>query len=539
MNGVGWWLSGILACSDASSGRPAETGVEGPRTETEFVAGAACAAPPVEPARWTLRDPGSSWRDQPPGGYGDLGGWGLAVDDFDGDGHLDVFLPHHGGMQLFLGDGRGVLRAAHDRLPELVGDHVGATSADVDADGDADLLVAVRGGANLVLTWTGERFTLANGAHETWGTEETATTRHLAVADVDDDGVLDAFATRFYSHDSQTGEDVLGRHELFRGLGDGRFRAIAGWFPEEERFTPANTSGFVDVNLDGRAELFVVNDKPQRFTSRVFARDAGGPYAALPESVGLHARVQGMGLAEGDWDADGDFDYALSGWGDVALLVQEGDTWVDAARAHGVTKRDDAPVGWGLDFVDLDVDGHPELLLANGPEYAGDGMTIGAGTPNPVAQPWTVFRRPGAERADEVAEAWGFVGAGNRRGFVAADLDEDGVPEVIARNLLGRAEVWGRPCTGRGWLDVRLDMPGRPNHRAIGANVRVVTRDGAQVRGIRAGTATIASGEPPRAWFGLGDGQDAHTVDVVWPDGVTTSHEGPWRDGLLVVRRMP
>ena len=60
-----------------------------------------------------------------------------------------------------------------------------------------------------------------------------------------------------------------------------------------------------------------------------------------------------------------------------------------------------------------------------------------------------------------------------------------------------------------------------PNHRAIGAVVRVQAGGLEQMRIISAGNSYLGQ-EPAEAFFGVGDARVADVVTVEWPDGVVT-----------------
>src|SRR6056300_693022 len=65
---------------------------------------------------------GEEWKEQPIEEAGEFLGWGIAVEDFNGDGLWDIFLPQFARQdQLFLGTEAGQVRAGHSLLPENEG----------------------------------------------------------------------------------------------------------------------------------------------------------------------------------------------------------------------------------------------------------------------------------------------------------------------------------------------------------------------------------------------------------------------------------
>jgi hypothetical protein len=193
--------------------------------------------------------------------------------------------------------------------------------------------------------------------------------------------------------------------------------------------------------------------------------------------------------------------------------------WVDNAASYGIHPSwdDDQSWAWGAEIEDLDNDGLGDVIVGYGPNVR-----------NPVPpydQPDEIYRNLGNGVFDRVAEAWGAADRLSMRGFVATDIDHDGWPDLVKREMGGRVVVYASRCGAAHWLEVELQGP-RGNARAVGATVRVEVDGVPQVRPIVAGSTGYNSSGPAVAHFGLGEADRVDSVVVAWPDGEVTHHPG-------------
>ena len=126
-----------------------------------------------------------------------LGGAGIAAGDVDGDGWCDLFFCSMGGRSALYRN-RGNWR--FEEITAAAGlacegqDSTGAVFADVDGDGDLDLLInSIGGGTRLFLNDGKGRFTesLQCGLIRKYGSTS------LALADIDGNGTLDLYVANF------------------------------------------------------------------------------------------------------------------------------------------------------------------------------------------------------------------------------------------------------------------------------------------------------------------------------------------------------
>ncbi|MEE2659693.1 MAG: CRTAC1 family protein [Candidatus Latescibacterota bacterium] len=203
-----------------------------------------------------------------------------------------------------------------------------------------------------------------------------------AIADWDNDGDADLYVSNF------------GRNTLYRSV-DGesgrRFRDVTdSTLTGDERF--ASSTGFLDYDLDGDLDLFVVNYVDFRTTRNVICKSGkvrtycdpdefepvgdvlfqndgpGQPFVDVTEEAGVGQKGRGLGVAFSDYDDDGDTDVYVANDGTMNFLYENRrGTFTDVGLQVGGRYNDDgrAEAGMGVDFGDYDGDGHQDVFVTN------------------------------------------------------------------------------------------------------------------------------------------------------------------------------
>jgi len=329
-------------------------------------------------------------------------GSGAAFFDYDGDGSPDLLLVNgtwwegHEGtgprstQRLYrnLGDGRFQDVTANAGL-DLSIYGMGVTVADYDADGDADIyLTAV--GSNVLLRNDGGRFTdvtVAAGVTGNAPDAPDAWSSGAAWLDYDRDGWLDLFVCNYVRWTSET--DLFATIDgtsksyatpqqyegescrLYRNGGAGRFADVT------EAAGVSNAEGkslgvaVADFDEDGWPDLIVANDTQRNF---LYRNDADGSFTDIAVRAGVafdeagRARA-GMGVAVADLTGEGRWSIAIGNFAHepLALFTQIGDNlFQDRAGAARLTRSTLGPLTFGVLFADFDLDGHTDLMSANG-----------------------------------------------------------------------------------------------------------------------------------------------------------------------------
>ena len=478
-------------------------------------------------------------------------GGGLCWLDYDSDGWLDLFvvnayaesdyaeydakgeLPRSALFRNVGGRFEDVSRQADAALP-LRGN--GCVAADLDLDGHTDLYVTTSGfnvgteGFDALL-WNDGDGTFTEGAREA-GIDAFGWHTGAAVGDVNKDGRPDLFVAGYTDPNTRTAStsgfptnraavrDLLYLNEGRGESGRSTFREVgrlAGL--EADRVGHGLGAVFTDVDRDGRVDLYVANDADPNQLYRNVPQPGsslGFRFDEVARRAGVDDPNAGMGIAAADFSADGRPDLFVTNSRRQlhaayrSEQLARGRSFVDArpelAAPFGTTST-----GWGTSWVDLNLDGDLDLVVANGAipvvNLARDAQRIAA---------LENLAGPGkGARFAPAAVAFQRAPRVNGRGLAAADYDNDGDLD-IAVNAIGGRLILLENKTRRGhWLEVRL------RSFAPGALVTAVLPDGRRlVREVLAGSSYLSS-EDPRVHFGLGDTAVVERLTIRFPDGTT------------------
>jgi hypothetical protein len=273
-----------------------------------------------------------------------------------------------------------------------------------------------------------------------------------------------------------------------------------------------------DLERDGDLDVYVANDgNPNRLYENV-----PWPGGAAADPFGLGFRFEeraaaagvadpgsGMGVAAGDYDADGRSDLFVTNARRQVHAVfrsrptdEDAPSWADVRSELGPAFT--GSTGWGVSWPDLDLDADLDLVLVNG-------------------------RVPVTNLAADAEPVQGFENLGGRfrpvsvglqpvnaRGSAAADYDNDGDLDIAVGTIGGRLALLENTGASGNWLEVGLEG------LAPGATVTVVLPDGRKLlRQVQSGSSYLSS-EDPRCHFGLGKARQVRELVVRWPGGEET-----------------
>lgn len=331
------------------------------------------------------------------------------VGDLDGDGDPDIVVAtEHGQNRLLLNDGDGRFTdGTQGRLPSAGHDSEDIALADLDGDGDLDLVfVSEDDRVNERYENDGSgRFTAVEG-----GIGADATSNAVLAADLDADGDVDLLIG-----------NAGAANELLLNDGQGVFTpAEAGRYPDPGRRTQDLEAG--DIDGDGDLDVVEGNEDGNRILVNeggAFFRDATEDLFT-PRSSGEETREADLGDVDGDGDLDlllANVFFALQRPQQNRLLLNDGTGAFEEATLDRLP-RDTWSSADG-DLVDLDADGDLDIVLSNA--FGGQ---------------WRVFVNDGSGHfAEDPTALPPLVGDGIDA--EAADLDGDGDLDLYLCNYQG------------------------------------------------------------------------------------------------------
>lgn len=474
-------------------------------------------------------------------------GQGVCALDADGDGLPDLYFANGSTLDalrrgarrrgaLYRNDGDGSFTdvTASSGLGGLPWG-TGCAVADYDGDGRPDLLLLGYGESALYRNLGNFRF---EDVTRRTGLAVTRWASSAAFADLDGDGRLDLVVSRYVRFDpDRFPADCALRGvpvgcspasylpettAVFRQTEDGRFEDVSA----AAGAGTALTRGFGVAALpllDGSRlpDVYVACDQME---NRLFRNESTpGRIRLVEEGLERGAALGGygsmessMGLAVGDAFEDGRPALFVTNFvGQKNTLYRNrGATFEDETSNAGLD-RHRADVGWGAVLADLDADSHLDVLTANGHVYP---QVDRHGEPlERFAQPMRLFAGlPGGRFAETSVPA--LDEPRPRRGLVAVDLNNDGLPDVVVQTLRGPPQIlWNRSGAHGAWI--RFTLEGARPRDAAGARVVVTLADGSRRAAWCLPNQGYQSSQDPRVHVGLGRFAGASSVAVRWPSG--------------------
>ena len=481
-------------------------------------------------------------------------GSGVAILDYDNDGYPDIFLVNgqeltpdpkqpaptshlfhnnHDGTFSDVTKGSGLEGTAWGQ---------GACVGDYDNDGLDDLYVSGYGKNRLFhnlghgkFKEVGEQSGTA-GTGQEWGTG-------CAFVDYDRDGKLDLMVANYVHFDLKStpapgaeagcmwkGAPVMcgprglpyTTNILYRNLGNGRFEDVSkasGIKKTAGHYCFSVTT--LDFNEDGWPDLYIACDSTPAI---LYRNNRNGTFTDIAAEAGAafneDGREQaGMGSTAADYNASGHLSLFKTNFSDdtPTLYKSNGDaTFTDETFAAGLGINLDA-LGWGCMFADVDNDGYPDLLVANGHVYPEvDSANLGA----KFKEPRFLYYNLGNGKFKDLSKTSGpgLTEPLSGRGLAVADLWNDGRLSAVVNDLSELPLLLVNQAANQNhWLGLKL-VGTTSNRDAIGARVTLTGAKRRWVDEVRSGSSYNSSSDL-RLHFGLGSDPALARIEVRWPNG--------------------
>ncbi|MDH3492935.1 MAG: CRTAC1 family protein [Acidobacteriota bacterium] len=471
-------------------------------------------------------------------------GGGVALADFNRDGAPDVLLVNSGVLgkpvrpdnsrnMLFMNTGKGKFVNETDKW-NLTGTGYGQGVAigDVDNDGYPDVFLTNYEGDNRLLRNTGVKFedvteNAGLRSEQKWATG-------AGFLDYDNDGDLDLFVLRYVDFELGNPHRVFRNRmliystpiyfnpepdQLWENDGRGKFTDVT----EKAGITKSGNGlalALGDLDEDGDIDAYVANDSDE---NHLWINDGKGRFEEIAVPAGTayseFGKEEGsMGADFSDTDGNGLLDIAVSNFQDeqVALYSQQEKLlFQNVSTQVGIGQSSLARLSFGIEFFDADNDGDEDLIVANG--HIEDNVELNSDSVT-FPQLNSLYENMGDGKFVDISDSAGNALADKQvsRGLAIADLDSDGDLDFVVVNNGGKAQIALNETPSKGNF-VGLWLEGSGSSRsAIGTRLIAKTGDRTIKRQIMGAQSYLSISEF-RILFGLGSAEKIDSLEIYWP----------------------
>jgi len=465
-----------------------------------------------------------------------------AVIDIDNDGIDEVFFG--GGLN----QNDKILKFEIDKFVDITAQtnfgekgnftSTGVATADFDNNGFQDIIVGHEDGLHIYYNTNGKFTHKANNTP----LNSKSTPAGITLGDIDKDGDIDIFLSTYIKKELMTGQTIFedktygSTSELLINDGDENFTSItkqAGLEYVHNTFMAI----LIDVDGDGDLDLVVAHDTGE---VRTYKNNGNSTFTMI-ENPMTNKFAYPMGIAVGDYNNDGNIDFAFSNTGSTLprfmakgdikdaskfnekylLFKNEGDfKFTDVANE---TKIADYEFSWGLVFADMNNDGLQDLMVAE--NYVD-------------LLPNKIFRLPSRMLIQK--EDHTFVPTEKKSEVVnpnfgitplVSDFNNDGNLDMIWTNINTPSLAFLNQGNKNNFIKIHISK----NAKTIGAIVTVNLPSGKKLTDHLITGEGLGSDQTATLNFGLGSEISVKNVSVKYLDGTVETVENPEINGTLSI----
>lgn len=501
-----------------------------------------------------------------------FGGSGVACEDINNDGFIDILLLGGFGNKLFVNQKDGTfndvtsishLNSWNDSLKSY-GETRQPIIADFDNNGTQDIFITYVNAPNRFYKNLGDlKFEEVTNQANLGG--ENAVAGPATAFDFDNDGLLDIYIGYFGNYVNGTLPTIRRNNQngmpnkLFKNLGDFKFEEITYLTDSSSDSGWTQAVGHSDINQDGWQDIIVGNDFG---VNKYYYNNGNGLFTEMSEPLGTDKPSYTMNI--GITDLNGDFypDFYIS---NIVVMqkdekyvspnedttmkfdpekmtnirtVEANDLFLSGKDLNNEIRyelsknigRGYSATGWSwdADFFDFDNDGDEDLYCLNGmndfsvyssenPFYFERETESKSITYAKSDRERNVFFVNDGEMLINKASEYGVDLNSNARSAAYLDFDEDGDLDIMINNYHEKATLLENKLTEENnWIKIKLigNPSANINKDAIGSSLIV---NGTIWREIHSTTGYL-SVHPKQQHFGLGNKTSA-SVEVRWSNG--------------------
>jgi len=331
---------------------------------------------------------------------------------------------------------------------------------------------------------------------------------------------LDGKSKSYCTPESYKGTSV----RLWHNNGNGSFSDVTQKAVLNDATSKTLGIALLDYDNDGWPDLLFSNDTQP---NKLYRNNGNGTFTEKAVVAGVAfsedgvARA-GMGVDTADYDRSGNTSLIITNFSNqmISLYHNEGrGLFVDEAPRSEVGRASLLTLGFGCFFFDYDLDGWPDILVANGhidPDIQKVQVNV------KFAEPMHLFRNTGG-KFDEATKAVGTAFSVPRvgRSIAYADVTNSGRQDVLLSTNAGPVFLFRNQAQAGANANrsLRVKLVGtKSNRNGIGAVVRVTSAAGSQAEMLRSGSSYLSASELALT-FGLGKQTKADAIEIRWPSG--------------------